>query len=152
MMADVKKAYGTKTALTITLTSLANAAGRGSTVVSNTTDKFEDVILQVQTAAAAANTGVVNVYVYAALGDTTYDDAFGGTDAAATQRNAQYLDSITLNGTTVVTKTLRGIAAAFGGVMPEKWGVIVANASGGGLSATGGNHTVNYQGVYTTVA
>jgi hypothetical protein len=44
------------------------------------------------------------------------------------------------------------VAAAFGGILPAKWGVIIENQSGTTLSATGGDHVVQYQGVYATVA
>jgi len=39
------------------------------------------------------------------------------------------------------------IAAAFGGVMPSHWGIVVVNNSGGTLDSTSGNHAAIWQGV-----
>lgn len=148
--------YGAKTAMTMTLTSLASGTGaRESTVVSNSTNKFDDAIIQVQTnGSAAGNTAAVDFYVYAALGDTTYTDAATGTDAAftaANRKNAVWIGSVTLNGTTAVNCTLpKSVASCFGGIMPEKWGLIAVNNSGAALAASAG--TISYQGITYTVA
>ena len=57
-----------------------------------------------------------------------------------------------MNGTTSVTVILEGVASAFGGVMPEKWGVVIQNDSGAALSATAGDHDLGYQGInYETI-
>jgi hypothetical protein len=39
------------------------------------------------------------------------------------------------------------VAAAFGGVLPERWGIIVENKTGGALDSTEGNHAKLWQGV-----
>jgi hypothetical protein len=150
--------YGSKTAITLTLTSIATGTGgRASTVVSNTANKYDDAVIQIQTnGSAAGNTGTLDFYVYTALGDTTYTDGATGSDAAftvANRLNAVWVGSVVLNGTTAVTCTLpRSIAACFGGIMPEKWGLIAVNNSGAALSATAGNHVISYQGITYTVA
>src|SRR4051812_18590719 len=98
--------YGTKTAMTMTLTSLGSASARESTVVSNTANKYDDAFVQVQTnGSAAGNTGTLDFYVYSALGDTAYADGATGTDAAftaANRKNTVWIGSLTLNGTTAV--------------------------------------------------
>ncbi len=152
---DVKNAYGSKTSITITLTSLANAAGRESTVIDNTTNKFLDALIRFKTNGQASGTALVDIYIYAALGDTTYTDAATGTDAAftaANRRNSKYLGSVQMNAATSVTGGLFSVAAAFGGVLPDKWGLIVINNSGAALSATGGDHVIEYEGVFLNVA
>lgn len=153
-MADIKSAYGAKTTITLTLTSLTNGSGRESTVIDNTSNKFLDALLRFQTNGQASGTGLVDVYVYAALGDTTYTDAATGTDAAftaANRRNSPYLFSVQMNAGTAVQGGLVSVASAFNGTMPDKWGLIVINNSGATLSATAGNHVIEYEGAYQTV-
>lgn len=152
-MADIKTAYGSKTAITLTPASLADGAGHQSTVVDNTTDKFLDVLVRIQTNGAAGGTGSVEVYVYSALGDTTYTDGATGTDGAftaANRKNSRYLGSVQMNEATGVVAMMPGIAAAFGGTLPSKWGLIIINSSGAALSATAGDHVFEYQGIYAT--
>jgi hypothetical protein len=154
-MAVVNFSYAAKTAITVTLTSITTGNGRASTVIDNTTNKYLDAIVRVQTNGQTGATGTVDIYVYSALGDTTYTDGITGTDAAVTvanMLNAQYLDSVKMNTTTAVSKTLRSVASAFGGVMPDKWGLLFINNSGGTLSATAGNHVVEFEGITQTVA
>lgn len=151
-MANIKIAYGAKTTITITLTSLANAAGRQSAVVDNTSNLYLDARLRVQTKGQASGTLTLAVYAYTALGDTTYTDGATGSDAAftaANRLNSRYVGSIQLNTTTAVQGEL-SIAQAFNGVMPDKWGLIFINNSGAALSATAGDHVIEYEGVYAT--
>ena len=44
------------------------------------------------------------------------------------------------------------IAAAFGGMVPKKWGLFVTHSSGVNLNSTGGNHEAKYTAVTLTVA
>lgn len=153
-MADRKLAYGAKTAITVTLTSLANAAARESTVVDNTVNKYLDARVRVKTNGLAGGGSSLDVYVYSALSDTSYSDGATGTDAAftaANRLNSKYLDSVVLNGATAVVAELRSIAACFGGIMPSKWGLIFVNRTGQALSATAGDHVIEYQGMYETI-
>jgi hypothetical protein len=154
-MADIKTAYGSKTAITMTLTSLGNGSARESTAIDNTgaSAKFLDARVRVQSKGQTSGTGLVDFYVYSALGDTTYTDSATGSDAAftaANRRNARYAGSIQLNAGTTAERLEFSIAQAFGGVMPDKWGLIAVNNSGAALSATAGDHVIEYQGVYTT--
>src|SRR3989304_5872418 len=67
-MADIKKAYGTSTAITITLASLAHSdnAGRESAAIDNGTDKFIDALVQIAIKLAAGTPSADKaVYVYA---------------------------------------------------------------------------------------
>lgn len=153
-MADIKIAYAAKATITWTGTSLANGSGRESTVVDNTSNKYLDARIRIQTKGQASGTALIDVYVYTALGDTTYTDAATGSDAAFTaagRRNSRYLGSIQMNAaTSAVQGELPSIASAFGGVMPDKWGLIIINNSGAALSATAGDHVIEYEGVYAT--
>lgn len=153
-MADIKSAYGAKTTITWTGTSLASGSARESTVVDNTSNKFLNARVRVQTKGQASGTTLVDVYVYTSLGDTTYTDAATGSDAAftaANRRNSRFLGSIQMNAaTSAVQGELPGVASAFGGIMPDKWGLIIINNSGAALSSTAGDHVIEYEGVYAT--
>lgn len=152
---DVKNAYAAKATITITLTSLTNGSGRESTVIDNTTNKYLDALLRFKTNGQASCTTLVDVYVYAALGDTTYTDAATGTDAAftaANRRNSPYLFSVQMNAATSVTGGLVSVARAFNGTLPDKWGLIAINNCGATLSATAGDHVIEYEGVYLNVS
>lgn len=154
-MAGILLNYAAKaTIATSALTSLANAAGWQSAVIDNTSNKYLDVRIRVQTKGQASGTALVDFYVYSALGDTGYTDAATGSDAAFTasgRRNARYLGSIQMNAaTSAVQGELPGVASAFGGIMPDKWGLIAINNSGAAMSTTAGDHVIEYQGVSAT--
>lgn len=152
---DLKNAYATKGTVTVTLTSLANGSARESTVIDNTSNKYVDYFLRVKTNGVASGTGQVNVYGYAGLGDTTYTDGATGTDAAftaANRLNGPLVVSVQANAATAVTAGPISVRAAFGGTLPDKFGFIFVNNTGQALSATGGDHVVEVQGVYHTVA
>lgn len=155
-MADIKTKFGTNgQTITITLASLANNSARQSTVVDNSTNLFLDALVQMKIKSGASGTtttGYVNIYAFATVDNgTTYTENAGATDAAITLTvppNALLIGRINCvaNATTYYSSPM-SVAAAFGGVLPEKWGVIVENKTGGTLDSTGGNHTVKYQGV-----
>lgn len=149
-MATLQTNYSTPTTITITLTSLADTSARESTVVDNTSNKFLDARLRIQTNGQSGGTGNLNVYVYSALGDTTYSGNATGTDAGFTSPipgGMKFLGAVPMNAATAVVAELPSIASKFGGVMPDKWGIVVENQSGAALSATGGDHVVEYQGI-----
>ena len=158
-MANIKRAFGTNgQAITITLASLTTTSARASTAIDNTTNLYLDALVQVQTKTGTgpAVPNLINVYAYATVdGGTTYSDGATGTDAAITLTvppNAVLIGS--LNVPTASTSYKSGpmsVAAAFGGILPAKWGIIIENQSGTTLSATGGDHVVQYHGVYATV-
>lgn len=155
-------------ALTITLASLATSAslvaGRQSTVVSNATDKFMDVILsgQVTVGTSPTTAKAIAVYVFAPLkiasSTASYPiataTALGESDAAATFEIDQ-LNCLRLAGAMNVIATSDrayslepvSIASLFGGVMPIKWGIFVTHNTAVNLNATAGNHWFHYTGI-----
>lgn len=154
-MPTVNLAYAAKTTITLTLTSLTNTSARASTAIDNTSTKYIDALLRITSKGAAGSTGTVDLYVYTALSDTTYSDGATGTDAgftAGNRKNSVFLGSLQMNTTTAVTSAVWSIAALFGGILPSKWGIIAINNSGGTLSATGGDHVVEFEGITQTVA
>lgn len=152
-MADIKLAYATKATITCSLASVTNGSARESTVIDNTSNTFLDALLRVLTKGQTSGTGLLEVYAYAALGDTTYTDGATGSDAAfttANRLNARFVGAVQMNAASAVS-AMFSIAAAFGGVLPDKWGLIFVNNSGATLSATGGDHVIEYEGIYQTV-
>lgn len=153
-MADLKTKYGADgTALTITLASLANAARRQSVYVDNATDLFLNalVMAKLKTASSGVSaTGYINIYAYASTdGGTIYSGQATGTDAAHTAEKANLVlvASLTANANSMDLSAAFDIASAFGGALPKRWGVVVENQTGAALDATGGNHSITYQGV-----
>ena len=156
-MSDIKTKYGTSNqAITVTLASLANNGARASTVVDNTSNLFLDalVAINIKTGAASTSaTGYVNVYAYGtADGGTNYTEAATGSDAAITlvvPTNLRLIGSLNCvaNATTYKSGPF-SVAAVFGGAMPDKWGIVIENKTGGTLDGTEGSHLKVYQGVY----
>jgi hypothetical protein len=153
-VATIKQLYGTSAqAITCTITTLASSATacRASTAVDNTTNLYLDALVQVNVtlgATATANDKCVYVWAYGtADGGTTYTDGVTGTDAAFTRTDPPNLKLIgVLNTPTASTAYKSGpmsVAAAFGGVLPDHWGVVVQNYSGSAFTAG----AVVYQGV-----
>lgn len=153
---DIKEKFGANgQTITITLASLANNSARQCTAIDNSTNVFLDALVQLKlktNAAGTATTGYVNVYAFGTVdGGTTYTENAGANDAGITLTvppNAVLIGRINCvaNATTYYSSPM-SVAAAFGGVLPEKWGIIVENKTGATLDATAGNHAVKYQGV-----
>lgn len=160
--ATIKISYrASNTALTITLASLANSTTqstgiRGSVSVDNTTnlDVDEQVYVIAKTAASSVSaTGTVVVYAYGCAGGTsTCTDGVTGTDATQTLTNPTNLVQVgvcnTVANNTTYTCGPFSIAAAFGGAVPGKWGVVIQNQSGAALAASGSS--VVYDSVQMT--
>lgn len=159
-MATINLSYPTVGTFTCTLASLANNAARASTAVDNSTNKYDDEFVQLQVKSGASGvsaTGVVNVYVYGTADNgTTYGDGATGTDAGITLTsppNATLLFSLNVvaNATTYKSNPF-SVAQAFGGVLPDHWGIIVENKSGAALDSTEANHKKLHAPITATVA
>lgn len=157
-MADVKLAYGSSNqSITCTITSLANNGQRQSTAIDNSSNKFVDALVQVKVKSNSSGTsssGYVNVYAYGtADGGTTYDDVATGTDGGVTLTsppNLVLLGTIYVVANSTTYNRTFSVAQAFGGVLPDHWGIVVENKSGATLDASVG--AAKYQGIYGTVA
>lgn len=157
-MADIKQKYGSSAqALTITLASLANASLRQSAYVDNATNLFFNALVTASitlNSSGVSSSGVINIYAYASTdGGTIYSSGASGSDAAysAEKLNLLLVASLDANTNGEAVSTTFDIASAFGGVMPERWGLVVENLSGATLNATGGNHSIKFQGVHGQV-
>lgn len=150
-----KLLYTAPAAQTITLTSLANAAAREMTVFDNTSNLFLDVLLSMKTKTVntALNTGsCFQFWAYALIGDgASYTYPATGADAGITVATDPSLIFVARAAAVLHNVALYvgeySVAAAFGGVLPTKFGIIVQNLTGQALSATAGDHAVYLRGV-----
>lgn len=157
-MADIKTKYGTEAqTITITLNTLGSAAARESAVVDNNVNLYRDVLvmMKVKNHASSAPTGdkAVYVYVYGTVDAAAplYPDAVTGADAAITLDSPTHLRPLGVLLFTAAAQTKKAgpwsIAAAFGGRVPQKWGIVVQNSTGSSLDTTEGNFSKEYQGI-----
>lgn len=153
--------YGAEQTMTATnLQSRANSTTVGwqSAAVDNTTDKFLDVmvyfVLDFANTAPASSRGVF-VYAYSGIG-TVYTNPASGSEGSITLpdvttnqlslRPLGFIPYVTQDE--VVESPHFSIAQAFGGVMPQKWGVVLVNHSGAALASSG--NTAKYYGIKAT--
>jgi hypothetical protein len=159
-MANVKLEWGTTTDLTITLASLATATARESTAVDNTSDKFEDAEVYLAIKLAAGSPGsdkAIYIYAYGSADGTNYTDNATGSNAAITLRapsNLRLIGAISTpdSGALTYKIVLGSVAAAFGGLLPPKWGIVVQNVTNLAFDSTEGNIIKKYRGIYHTVS
>lgn len=157
MAGNLLAKYGTSNqTLTLTIASLANNGARQSTAVDNSSNLFLDALVFLKIKSGAASTvatGYVNVYAVGSVdGGTTYTENAGASDAGITLTappNARLIGTINVvaNAVTYYGGPM-SVAQAFGGMLPDHWGIIIENKTGGTLDTTGGNHSAIYQGVY----
>jgi hypothetical protein len=155
MSQTLKPLYsGAANAITITLASLANNAYRQATAVDNTTNLYQEAHVTgfIKTGAAGVSaTGSVTLYL-AGFDGTEYGSNATGTDGSFTpalQANLLAICTIgaTANATTYYFPSIY-IAQAAGMLwLPQKWALILLNATGAALDATAGNFTLEYQGM-----
>jgi hypothetical protein len=160
-MSNIKQEFGAESTFTITLASLASSAtaARESTAINNSSDKFSDALVKLRIEVGAgtiSNDRAVHVFAYGSVdGGTTYTDLATGTDAGITLRDPSNLRLI--GSIFVPTQSLAyvggpwSVASAFGGRLPEHWGIVVRNFTGIALHSTEGNHKKLWQGIYHTV-
>lgn len=157
MAGNITLNYGTNNqAFTCTLASLVTNGARQSTVIDNSSNKYQDylVFLKVKTGGSAtAATGTVNIYALATVdGGTTYTENAGATDAAITLTSPPNARLIGIVNCVANSTTYYGgpfsVATAFGGSMPDHFAIVIENKTGGTLDGTEGSHAKLYQGVY----
>ena len=132
-------------AFTITLASLAAAAARQSTMLSNTTERPAALVfVRLKSGAAAPTAG--RVYeVYLLRGDgTVRTDGAGASDAAITIENAPLLGTIVV--TNSAAKNFYGECdTAPLGPLGTEWGIAVKDGTDQALSTTEADHRAAYQ-------
>lgn len=155
MAGDIKAKFGTSNqAITLTLANLANSAtvGRASTYIDNVGNLFLDVLITlfVETGTVTGNKQIA-VYGYGSSDSgLSYTEGVTGADVSFTRQdptNLKLLGAIWTPSSATIYKATFTIADKFGGVLPERWGLFVANDSGAALTASVANNKAFYQGV-----
>jgi hypothetical protein len=162
MSTTFKPSYSSNSAITITLASLINSTSlstgyRQSAAVDNTTNLYADAHIYghvKSNATPTANAAYFLFLYWSNDGGTTYSNNASGSDAAYTSPDA---DANIVQGATSITTAVASLVSYFkpfsfcqaAGLLflPSKWGVILKNASGQTLTATGTDHVISYQGV-----
>jgi len=169
-MATVTISYSSNTAITMDLANLGTSstfvAGRESSQVDNTTNKYDDAIVSGQISVGTTPTAntVIGVWVWGADTSlaTTALDVLDGTDSAETLSNVGILASLRLGASINVPATTSdlaylvlpfSVAALFGGVLPKFWGLFVAHNTAANLRNTAVNtNSLEYVGIKYDIA
>jgi hypothetical protein len=165
-MATITPSYAAYATITISPASLATSAtaGRQSTEIDNTTNKYDNVRITGKVTVGTTPTVNTQILIYALgrLDNTaTYPDAFGASDAARTIRSVGNARGYLKLGAALevdATTSDRAyefdfeLAQLFGGVVPDFWTLWVVHNTGVNLNATGGNHVFKYMGIKYDVA
>lgn len=152
----IQTKYDASSAFTLTLASLANAAGRQSTIVDNSNNRPGALIfVRIKSGGSAPTAGkAYRVYLIradaAVASDNLKDDGAGDSDGAFTPENA------TLLGTIVVTaSTAKNFYGVFDtgplGPLGPAFGIAVYNDSGQTISSTESDHAYRYVTYYPEI-
>ncbi len=157
--------YGSTQTITAAVASLASdtnlLAGLESSIIDNTTDGFEDIILSGKATTGTSPTASRQIEVWAIAWDSNaWPDVFDGTSSAETITSADIKAALCkavaimpTNNTSDRAYFFTGVSAkqVFGGVLPSKFVLFIVHNTGVNLNATAGNHEFRYQGVYPQV-
>lgn len=151
MANEIKSKYSanTATAMTISLGSLASSTvgvGRQTTLVDNTTARYQALEILVKITQGTSPTGSKFVYVYGIRGDgTTRVDGAAATDNGITVLSAELIGVMPNKASPSTGDVLVG-SFIFENPGPE-WGVAIVHDTVAALNATGSNHAVAYIGI-----
>lgn len=165
---NILKKYGSKTTITAAIASLASDATTGgplagieSSVIDNTTDGFDDILISGKATTGTSPTASRQIEVWAVAWDgANWPDVFDGTSSAETITSLDIKNAICksvaimpTNNTSDRTYHFTGasLRQAFGGELPSKAVLFIAHNTGVALNSTAGNHEFSYQGVYPQV-
>jgi hypothetical protein len=147
-----KASYGSSNqALTISAAQ-SNNQQSVSTAVDNTSNLFLDALVMCNMTSAGSGTsttGTVNVYAAGTSdGGTTYSDGVGASSATVTLTSPPNVRLIGICNVVANSTSYKcgpySVAAAFGGVLPDHWSIVLENKTGGTTSS----QACNYQGLY----
>lgn len=169
-MATATVNYSSNTAITMDLANLATSstflAGRESSQIDNTSNKFVDALVSGTVSVGTTPTAntVIGIYVYGAETSlaTTPLDVLDGTDSAETLTNAGILAALKLGASVAVPANTSdvqyivlpfSVASLFGGVMPKFWGLFVSHNTAVNLRNTAVNtNSFEYVGIKYDIA
>lgn len=162
--------YSSNTAITMDLANLATSstfvAGRESSQIDNTTNKYMDALVSGTISVGTTPTANTTITVYVWGADTslatTAIDVLDGTDSAETLTNTGILNALRLGAVISVPAATSdvaypvlpfSVARLFGGVLPKFWGLFVAHNTGVNLRNTSVNtNSLEYVGIKYDVA
>lgn len=152
--ANVSSVYGNVTQpITCTLANLnaGTAVSRASAAIDNTVNNFLDalVTININGGRPGGNSQAI-LYAYGSVnGGTNYTERVSGSDAAYamdTPTNLRFLGTVPMPyNSQVYTGGPFSVAAAFDGVLPPRWGIVVLNDGAFPFMAT--NSSAVYVGV-----
>lgn len=172
-MATITPSYAAKATITcgVHSTPLASSStfviGRESTEIDNSTNKYDDAIVEGKVTVGTSPTAntEIQIWVYASFHTamaTNAVDVLDGTDSDETMNSAGVRGSALRLGaridvdTTTTNRTYWftpfSVAELFGGQMPKFWGIFVTHNTGVALNSTSGNHEFSYTGIKYDVA
>jgi hypothetical protein len=144
--------FASPTALTITVASLASSiagVGRQSGIVDNTTNRYQDILLNVNIKQGTSPTGNKSVQIYLIRdnndGTPIRDDGAGASDAALTLLNAPLIGVLINKASPSTGDVLKGnfLISRPG----PKWGIAIVHDTVATLDATGSNHVISFIGM-----
>ena len=162
---DILIKYGFQQTITAAIASLASdtnlLAGLESSIIDNTSDGYEDIILSGFITAGTSPTASRVIEVWAiAWNGSGWPDVFDGTTSAETITSQDIKNSICKSVASISTSNttdrrydFTGVSArsVFGGVLPSKFVLFVTHSTGANLNSTSGNQGLFYEGVKAQV-
>lgn len=145
--------YSSANTITMNLASLATSstwvAGRESSQIDNTTNKYIDAIVRgsVKVGSASVAAGYINIYVYAGTTSvvTNNINVLDGADSAETFGNVGLRDGSTRLAYSLYVPVTTvdlvypippfSVASLYGGILPPYWGLFVAHSTSANLGA-----------------
>ena len=161
-MATVKISYAAAATVSCSIASLASSStlSRGSFVIDNTTNLYDDALLAVSVKVSGTAMGqdkAVYVYLWGSE-DGTLNEGSSlenvGSDALVAVENPTSLKGplvISCPGTMRTYRAVTSVAQFWGGRIPRKWGFVIRNSTNQILSAVESEHTKSYTGITYTV-
>ena len=155
-MATTTVNYAANASITMDLANLGTSAtfvaGRESTQIDNTSNKYIDALVSGKISVGTTPTANTTIAVYVWGADTslatTAIDVLDGTDSAETLTNVGILNALKLGAAIAVPANTSdvqyevlpfSVASLFGGVMPKFWGLYVSHNTGVNLRNTAVN-------------
>lgn len=156
MAGDINIKYGpSNQAITCGFQGLTNNSARQSTAIDNSSNTFVDALVMIKVTSGGsgtAATGYINVYAYGSVnGGTNYSDSASGSDGSITLTAPPNMRIIGIINVVANSTTYWGgpfsVAAAFNGILPQYWGIVIENKTGGTLDADDADNDAIYQGI-----
>ena len=141
-MADIKMQYGSVTTLTVTnLNNLGSQAYATSNTIDNTTNLYDDYLVELLIGNTSGGSNTVVVFAVSAVDGTNFSDS----QALNLPFQLKFVNSFTVHGTASWRSPAMSVAPAFNGRLPPKFQLVILNDVGNKLPVTG--NSIRYLGV-----